>query len=83
MIRNDATFFSNIKFATLIGTNFCAFNSLSEFVTNLTKIQGKPTLLLIDLDHSCKAVKTRHTATCNGPALQCSDCSKVCHVKLP
>lgn len=30
-------------------------------------MQGKPTLLLIDLDHSCKAVKTRHTATCNAP----------------
>ena len=51
-----ATFFSNIKFATLIGTNFCLLHLQQPFrvsVTNLTKMQGKPTLLVIDVDHSC------------------------------
>lgn len=51
-----ATFFSDIKFATLIGTNFCLLHLQQPFrvsVTSLTKMQGKPTLLVIDLDHSC------------------------------
>ena len=38
----DATFFSNIKFATLIGTNFCGLQQpFRVSVTNLTKKQGK------------------------------------------
>ena len=39
----DATFFSNIKFATLIGTNFCGLQQpFRVSVTNLTKMQDKP-----------------------------------------